>query len=387
MKEKINVGVLFGGRSAEHQVSLVSAESVITHLDAEKYNIHPIGISPAGQWFYGEQALDMLKKGKKAPDLRVLFPADPTEQQLLYFNKNQTQKIDVMFPVLHGTFGEDGTIQGLFELADIPYVGAGVLGSSLSMDKITQKQVCQDCGLPVVNYFWFRSVDWLEGECLGKHPVLNNHIANMPQEKILETIVEKLHFPLFIKPANLGSSVGISKAKTIKELRQGIETALKYDRRILVEAAVENAREIEVAVLGNDKPRAAVPGEVIPSNDFYDYDAKYVDDASDLEIPAKIPHFLTESLQIDAIKCVMACDVQGLARVDFLVNSSTNDYYLNELNTIPGFTSISMYPKMWQASGLGYSELLDKLINLALDRHQQKKALSTEFTPKSDWYK
>jgi D-alanine-D-alanine ligase len=385
---KIQIGVLFGGRSTEHQVSLVSATSVMQALDREKYDIIPIGITLSGQWLVGKEALPLLKEGKSDERLLSFLPPDPNVKRLALMHNLtfQETQIDVLLSVLHGTFGEDGAMQGLFEVADIPYVGANVLGSSAAMDKIVQKQICDHAGLPSVDYVWLRGIDWLE-KSSESVPVIENLLANMTQKEMLDAVAERLGFPVFIKPPNLGSSVGISKASTIQELEDGINVALRYDAKVLIEKAVVNAREIEVAVLGNEHPKTSVAGEVIPSNDFYDYDAKYVDNASKLVIPAQLPDDLQQTIRESAIKSVIAVQVEGMARVDFLLDNKTNDFYLNEINTLPGFTSISMYPKLWAATGLPYSDLLDELIRLALDRHEKKKALKTAFTPTAEWYR
>lgn len=387
MAEKLKIGVLFGGRSTEHQVSLVSASSVMSALDAKKYDILPIGITLKGQWLSGKDVMTFLKTGSGPQPEHVFLPADPTEKQLLTVSRGLAAKVDVIFPVLHGSFGEDGTIQGLLELADVPYVGAGVLGSAVCMDKIVQKQVCLQAGLPTVPYKWFHRIDWQNQHNLKNSLLLQEQIGSASHEEMLKHIANALDFPVFVKPASLGSSVGITKAKNIIELHSGIEQAVQYDRKVLVEAAVNNAREIEVSVLGNEHPKTTVPGEVIPSNEFYDYNAKYVDGASDLKIPAELPESLTTEIQNAAIKGVIASGVEGMARVDFLVNSETNEFVLNEINTIPGFTAISMYPKLWQASGMSYSQLLDELINLALERYKQRASLNTSFKPKEKWYR
>ncbi len=387
MAEKLKIGVLFGGRSTEHQVSLVSASSVMSALDAQKYDILPIGITLKGQWLSGKDVMTFLKTGSGPQPEHVFLPADPTEKQLLTVSRGLAAKVDVIFPVLHGSFGEDGTIQGLLELADVPYVGAGVLGSAVCMDKIVQKQVCLQAGLPTVPYKWFHRIDWQNQHNLKNSLLLQEQIGSASHEEMLKHIANALDFPVFVKPASLGSSVGITKAKNIIELHSGIEQAVQYDRKVLVEAAVNNAREIEVSVLGNEHPKTTVPGEVIPSNEFYDYNAKYVDGASDLKIPAELPESLTTEIQNAAIKGVIASGVEGMARVDFLVNSETNEFVLNEINTIPGFTAISMYPKLWQASGMSYSQLLDELINLALERYKQRASLNTSFKPKEKWYR
>lgn len=388
MSEKLRVGVVFGGRSAEHQVSLVSAQSIISALNREKYEVLPIGITPDGQWLTGRESVGLLKDGKISKKLLSYFPPDPTEKQLLPKDRSiQKHKVDVLFPILHGTYGEDGSIQGLFELADIPYVGAGVLGSAVGMDKIIQKQVCSQAGIPVADYMWLKSIDWYSYGGDKSVPTIERQIANKDQTEICKTISDTLGFPVFIKPPNLGSSVGISKAYNTAELKQGIEKALEYDRKVLIEVAIPFAREIEISVLGNERPKASIAGEVVPSNEFYDYDAKYVDDASQLYIPANLPQKILKAMQKTAIQSVIACEAEGMSRVDFLLNNKTKKYYLNEINTLPGFTEISMYPKLWQASGLEYSELLDELIRLAIERHAKKSKLKTKFSPKKEWYK
>jgi len=393
--KKLRVGVICGGRSAEHQVSLVSAGSVIKALDKDKYEVIPIGITNRGEWLAGVNAIKLLKENKENEKLKVFLTPDPTVKALIrndisqhtVSDLKQTEKIDVVIPILHGTYGEDGTIQGLLELANIPYVGAGVLGSSLSMDKILQKQVCRQSGLPVADFVWFRGVDWGKNKAAGGVQPLQNQLINMTWDEMVAAVINELGLPVFVKPPNMGSSVGISKAHDKKELEQAIHLALKYDRKVLIEKAIPNAREIEVSVLGNEEPKASVTGEVIPSNEFYDYDAKYVDDASDLKIPANIPDDVSTEIRQTAIKGVLAVEAEGMARVDFLLEKDTNKFYLNEINTIPGFTQISMYPKLWQASGLSYGELLDELIRLAIDRHEKRSRLNTTFKPKKEWYK
>jgi D-alanine-D-alanine ligase len=375
MAKKIRVGVIFGGRSAEHEVSLVSAASVISALDKKKYEILPIGITPEGRWLSSSEALSLLKERSNIESLpeHILVP-DPRKQGLVELHQSAAdsvpERIDVAFPVLHGTYGEDGTIQGLFELADIPYVGAGVLGSAVGMDKVIQKQLLRQAGIPVVEDEWFLMQEFEKST-----------------KKIIGAIERRLGYPCFVKPANLGSSVGISKAHHRRELVKAIRLAGEYDVKILVERAVEHAREIECSVLGDDDPIASVPGEIIPSNEFYDYDAKYVDGKSKAVIPARLPKAVVRKVQRYAIGCFKALDCAGMGRVDFLLEQPTNTVYVNELNTIPGFTSISMYPKLWQASGMSYSELLDRLIQLALERHRVRSVLKTTFQPKSDWYK
>jgi D-alanine-D-alanine ligase len=375
MKKRIRVGVIFGGRSSEHEVSLVSATSVIQALDKDKYEVIPIGITKQGKWLSSSQTLALLKYGKgldRIPE-RVLLP-DPTQKGLVEFRSDGVsttyKPLDVVFPVLHGPYGEDGTIQGLLDLANIPYVGAGVLGSALGMDKIVQKQIFERIGLPVAEYRAF----------------LLKEYQHSPRFWVRE-IEEAFSYPCFIKPANLGSSVGITKAHTRKQLQKGIVEAGRYDRKILVERGIENAREIECSVLGNDDPRVSVPGEVVPSNEFYDYDAKYVDGKSRIIIPAELPAKVTKKIQELAVKAFKAIDCSGMARVDFLVTRTRYEIYICEVNTIPGFTSISMYPKLWEASGLPYPKLLDVLIELAIERHRERNKLQTSFKTKSRWYK
>jgi len=393
---KLRVGVLFGGRSGEHEVSLVSGTSVMNALDRSKYKVVPIGITKSGKWLVGEQSMYLLKEGQEDDNLRVFFPAEPEEQRLLpakAFEKTSVEmedmgeKLDVIIPVLHGTFGEDGTIQGLLELTEIPYVGAGVLGSSICMDKIMQKQICRHAGLPVVDFLWFRGSDWKDSAGAQDTPILLDQIRGVPQDNLVDQIIDRLGLPVFVKPPNLGSSVGISKAHNRQELFRAINEAANYDRKIIIEKAVLTAREIEVSVLGNEEPKASVAGEVVPSNEFYDYDAKYVDGASDLCIPADLPKSLADEIRKTAVKAFMETQTEGMARVDFLLERDSEEFYLSEVNTIPGFTQISMYPKLWQASGLSYQQLIDELIRLALERQKAKQNLSTSYTPKADWYK
>jgi len=319
---KLRVAILCGGRSGEHEVSLRSAESIIAAMDPAKYEVHRILITPDGRW-----------------QPRAISP-----------EPGGNPDIDVVFPVLHGTFGEDGTVQGLIELADLPYVGAGVLASSVSMDKEVMKRLAVERGLPVVEYLVLRRGQFRPDEVCGRLP-----------------------FPVFVKPANLGSSVGVSKAKTCEELIAALEFAAKFDRKILVERGIQG-REFECSVLGNDKPVAAVPCEILPSRDFYDYEDKYLLNQAETVVPADLTPDQTREVQRLAIECYRAVDCEGMARVDFLMEASTGKFFINEINTIPGFTSISMYPKMWEASGLPYPKLVDRLIELALERHREKEA-------------
>ena len=369
---RIRVGVIFGGRSVEHEVSLVSASSVINALDKEKYEVVPIGIAATGQWLSSGETLRLLKE-KQPIDLEQeqLLTPDPRKQSLVAINGGGTgNPIDVIFPVVHGRFGEDGTLQGLLELAGLPYVGPGVLGSAVGMDKVIQKELLLHAHIPTAPFVWFTFEEYQER-----------------QKKILTEIQRTLKYPLFVKPSNSGSSIGINKANNREELMICIAMAAQYDSKVLVEQGIQHAREIECAVLGNDHPEASVPGEIIPSNEFYDYDAKYVDGKSHDIIPAKIPAAVAKKVQQYALKAFRVLDCAGMARVDFLVIKKTNRIYLNEINTIPGFTSISMYPKLWQASGLSYPALLDRLIQLALERHAAKATLKTTYQPKNDWYK
>jgi D-alanine-D-alanine ligase len=370
---KLKVGVVFGGRSAEHEVSLVSATSIMNSLDKNKYEIIPIAITAEGKWLSSADSMKLLKE--KSPTAnqpeQILLP-NPQHKGLVNTSAwvRQTKAVDVIFPALHGTYGEDGTIQGLFELADIPYVGAGVLGSAVGMDKVVQKELLKHADIPTAPSVWFTSSEFK-----------NNQIIT------IQKIEKSLDYPLFIKPPNAGSSIGITKAHNRKELIAGMELAAQYDRKILVEAAIKNAREIECSVLGNDTPGASVPGEIVSSNEFYDYDAKYVDGKSRAVIPAKLSPSVTKKVQAYAVQAFKVLDCAGMARVDFLVTKKTNKIFLNEINTIPGFTSISMYPKLWEASGVPYSALLDRLIELALERHAAKQQLKTTYQPKKDWYR
>ncbi|MGA2855338.1 MAG: D-alanine--D-alanine ligase [Candidatus Sulfotelmatobacter sp.] len=389
--KKLRVGILFGGRSGEHEVSLLSAASVLNAIDKEKYEVVPIGITKDGRWLTAEHAENLLQ-GKLMLEPRHLRAGDPEttpaaavlaqgesvvvppepahhENGLMPFQTDAAHlrrasdraiNVDVIFPVLHGTFGEDGTIQGLLELADIAYVGAGVLGSAAGMDKDIMKSLFIAAGIPIVKHVTILRSDW-----------------GQDAKKVEKLVGSKLTYPVFVKPANLGSSVGISKAHNRKELGPAIEEAAKFDRKIVIEQGVggkkEKAREVECSVLGNDDPVASVPGEIVPVKEFYDYNAKYLDEGSELIIPARLTKAQTKKVQELAVAAFKAVDCSGLARVDFLMDPKTKTIYLNEINTMPGFTSISMYPKLWAASGLAYSDLIDKLIQLGLERHQDKK--------------
>ncbi|MGA3106520.1 MAG: D-alanine--D-alanine ligase family protein [Terriglobales bacterium] len=393
-KAKIRVGILFGGRSGEHEVSLLSAASVLNAIDKTKYEVVPIGITKEGRWLTAENA-ERLLKGSAAPpapaptNLRagdpeatpgaallaagesVVVPPEParrdagltpfqTDAANLRRASDRAINVDVIFPVLHGTFGEDGTIQGLLELADIAYVGAGVLGSSAGMDKDVMKSLFRAASLPIV-----------------KHVTILRHQFEATPKKVYKLVESKLRYPVFVKPANLGSSVGISKAHDRKELGPAIAEAAKFDRKIVIEEGVggkkNKAREIECAVLGNDTPQASIAGEIIPIKEFYDYDAKYLVEGSEPVIPAKITKSEMKTVQKLAIAAFQAVDCTGLARADFLMDPKSRKIFVNEINTMPGFTAISMYPKMWAASGMTYPELIDRLIQLGMERHADKK--------------
>ena len=384
MAKKLRVGVLFGGRSGEHEVSLLSAASVIQAIDKSKFEVVPIGINKEGKWLTAMHAERLLNGKTDDHHLRagdpeatpgaavlargeaVVIPPVPAghHSSLVPFEQHgvvgaASIDVDVIFPVLHGTFGEDGTIQGLFELANIPYVGAGVLGSAAGMDKDIMKSLFRAAGLPIVKHVTVLRSEW------QREP-----------RKVRRRVELRLKYPVFVKPANLGSSVGISKAHDGKELGPALDEAAKFDRKLVIEEGVggkkHKAREIECSVLGNDSPKASVAGEIVPIKEFYDYAAKYVDEGSALEIPAKIGRALQKQVQELAVRAFQAVDCSGLARVDFLLDPASKKLYVNEINTMPGFTSISMYPKLWEASGLKYSELITKLIELALERHADK---------------
>jgi D-alanine-D-alanine ligase len=366
---KIRLGILFGGRSGEHDVSLASAASVMKALDPAKYEIVPIGITRDGHWRVGSGAVQLLPQVLENGE-PVTPSVDPTGPKLLPITPSTLApdprpQVDVVFPVLHGTFGEDGTVQGLLELADLPYVGAGVLASAAGMDKDVMKRLFREAGLPILAWELVLRADW------EKNP-----------GAVRKRIERKLRYPLFVKPANLGSSVGISKVRNQRELPAAMGLAGQYDRKILVEKAV-NAREIECSVLGNDAPQASVPGEVIPVNEFYDYEAKYIKEGSELIIPAPLTFRQTRRVQEVAVRAFQAIDGAGMGRVDFLLDRNTGKVYVNEINTIPGFTSISMYPKLWEASGVSYSQLLDRLIELALERHREKAHTRFTYSPKT----
>ncbi len=351
---KPHVGILFGGKSAEHEISLLSSKSIYDAIDKSKYDVSLIGIAKDGRWFLGEEANNSL----------ALLPYRQ-EHNVIGINGNDcTHKLDVIFPVLHGPLGEDGTIQGLLKLADIPFVGAGTMGSAVAMDKDVMKRLIRDAGLPTAKFITLQQAD-------------KNKID-------FETVNALLGMPVFIKPANMGSSVGISKVTTEKEFNQAVASAFEFDRKIIIEEHI-NGREIECSVLGNDEPIASIPGEIIPHHEFYSYEAKYLDDnGASLVIPADIPDKSVADIQELAIKSFQVLGCEGMGRVDFFLTDA-GDVYFNEINTIPGFTSISMYPKLWEASGIAYPELIDRLIQLAIDRYEQESKLETtyDFHPKA----
>lgn len=354
MKEKIRVAVIFGGQSGEHEVSLMSATSIIKAMDKEKYHIIKIGITREGFWKYYDGPVDKIQSGEWE---KHAVPIDDSGYNFIPSCKGlPSSKIDVVFPVLHGPMGEDGTIQGLFEMAGLPYVGCGVLASSLGMDKVFAKILFQRAGLKQAEFMVFMrknvEVD-LEG-CIAK-------------------VEDKFEYPVFVKPANLGSSVGITKAHGRDELKAAFQLAAGYDRKVVVEEFIDGY-EVECSVLGNDEPRASIVGQIVPCNEFYDYQAKYFDGGkTGLLIPARITDEAAEKVREVAVKAFKVIDGSGMARVDCFVHKKTGEVYINEINTIPGFTKISMYPKLWEASGIPYPRLIDRLIELAFERHREKR--------------
>jgi len=354
-KKRLRVGVLFGGRSGEHEVSLISAASVIQALDPAKYEPVPIGITKDGQWLAGTAAHKMLPEILRSGE-RVMLSADPNVAALVPVSNSRPDalRVDVVFPVLHGTYGEDGTVQGLLDLAGLPFVGSGVLGSAVGMDKDMQKRLFLQAKLPVGDFLAIPRAEWEKS-----------------RGKVLSAIRKKFRFPVFVKPATLGSSVGMTKAHDAKELAAAMDLAAEFAQKILVEKAIRG-REIEVSVLGNEDPKASIPGEIVPHREFYDYAAKYLEEGTRLLIPAKLNRAQVKRFQEFAVRAFRSLECLGMARVDFFLEHRTGKILLNEINTIPGFTSISMYPKLWEASGLSYRNLLDRLIELALAQHREK---------------
>ncbi len=349
-QDRLKVGILFGGKSGEHEVSFCSASSIIKAINREKYEVVPIGITKGGCWLSPEESLISLKTGK-------IQGSSKTEFSFL-------DRLDVIFPVLHGPYGEDGTVQGLLELIGIPYVGSGVAASSVAMDKDLMKKILQQAGLPQTDWITIKRNRW-----------------NQERKKVLDEIGNQVNYPLFIKPTNLGSSVGISKVLKKQELEYAIDISASYDRKIIIEKGVENAIEVECSVLGNDEPEVSLVGEIQPGGEYYDYDSKYIDKNTRLIIPAGIPADIAKEVQKISKLAYLAIDAAGLARVDFFVQKKTGSYqvFINEINTIPGFTRVSMYPKLWEKCGVSFSELIDRLIQLALERYQDKLTNKTDY--------
>lgn len=374
MARKRRVGIIFGGRSSEHEVSIRSATAIIEAIDRKKFEVVPIGITKQGEWLSPAQAVELLPKstgkllsidaGNQGGAVAIL--GDPSRQGLVSFDAEgrfESQRLDVVFPVLHGPFGEDGTIQGLLEMADVPYAGCGVLASSCGMDKVIMKSLFSQAGLPICKYIWFLRGHW-----------------QADPEQIFRKVVRELGFPCFVKPANLGSSVGISKATDKASLTKAIDLAAQYDRKVIVEEGLD-AREIECAILGNDNPRASLPGEYVVHDEtarFLDYTEKYTNTGHvEFVVPAPISKSLTAQIQRLAIRAFQSVDASGLARVDFFLRRDTKQLLVNELNTMPGLTEVSGYPKMWAASGLAFPELLNQLVELAFERHREKSLTKT----------
>ncbi|HYW89113.1 MAG TPA: D-alanine--D-alanine ligase family protein [Chloroflexota bacterium] len=365
---RLRIGVLFGGRSGEHEVSLHSARAVMTALDEAGHEVVPIGITPQGRWLASGDPMQALSSGRMGDERAATMLPEPGNTGLMPLDSNDdpparaaVAELDVVFPVLHGTYGEDGTVQGLFELASVPYVGSGVLGSALGMDKVVHKTLWRGLGLPVVEFVSVSRRD-----------------AHSPST--LERIERDLGYPCFVKPANLGSSVGVSKAHDRADLELALQEAARYDSKLLVERGID-ARELEVAILGNDDPRASVVGEIVPSAEFYSYRAKYLDEGSRAVIPAEIPAETSAEVQRLAIAAFKAVDAAGLARVDFFLERGSGRLLVNEINTMPGFTEISMYPKLWQASGMTFAQLVARLVELAEERFAERSRNETSYQP------
>lgn len=363
-QKKLRVGLIFGGRSGEHEVSLASAKAIMENLDRDKYEIVPIGITKQGSWLLGTEPTRLLaveqdvEQSHQVATTAVTLTGDPTVRRLIPLQGQEPLQengtLDIIFPVMHGPYGEDGTLQGLLEMANVPYVGCGVLGSALGMDKEKMKMIFQSVGLPNVDYLVFRRSQW----------------EHSPED-VMHTIEQRLGYPCFAKPVNLGSSVGVNKAHNRAELSHAMQIAAEYDRKIIIEQGID-CRELETAILGNDAPIASIVGEVVASGEFYDYNAKYIDNKSQVIIPANISQEIVEEVRRQALKAFLALDLSGLARIDFFLERATGKIYINEVNTLPGFTQISMYSKLWAASGIPYSELLDRLIELAQERYDDR---------------
>jgi len=357
LKSKTRVAIIFGGVSTEHEVSIISANSIARSIDTDRFDPVYVGIDKDGRWLLGQGAFDSLRSGKIADAEPVILSTDPDKKGFYHLDSGKVTTADVMFPVLHGPRGEDGTIQGLFELAGFAYVGCDTMASAVAMDKDMTKRVLAQHGIPVV-----------KGTCVTRW------MWDTDRDEVLKEIYETLPFPLFVKPATMGSSIGVSKAGSEEDIIKALGYALSFSAKAVVEMAVDKPMEVEIAVLGNNEPKASIPGQVIPSGDFYDFNAKYVDNSSELIIPAKIGKALSEEMQFAAVEAFVAIGGTGMARIDFLV--SHDSFYLNEINTIPGFTSISMYPKLWEATGIPYPNLITKLIELALKRHAISQSLT-----------
>ena len=371
VSSRIRLALLYGGRSGEHDVSIASAASVMQAIDAGKYEVLPVYLTPHGGWLPGVEPGRLQAGHRPAADSTALLSSDPQQPGLIPLSGSRVTgrealAVDVVFPLLHGTYGEDGTVQGLLELANVPYVGSGVLGSAAGMDKDVMKTLFAAAGLPIVPHVMVRRRDW------EQRPAV-----------VQDRLLRSLALPVFVKPANLGSSVGISKVKDAAALPEALNLACQYDRRVLVEQGLE-CREFECSVLGNDEPKASVIGEIVPTREFYDYQAKYSDETSELHIPADIDAGVADELRSMAVTAFQAVDAAGLARVDFFLETESGKPYVNEINTLPGFTTISMYPKLWEADGLSYPRLIDELVALALERHRDKQRSLTIYAALPD---
>lgn len=387
MRKKLRVGILFGGRSVEHEVALQSAKSVIDAIDKNKYDVVLIGIDKSGKWYLNEQSQFLLNANN--PKLIALNKSSTSvtlvpwqTQELTNLSQQNPKPVDVIFPVLHGTFGEDGTMQGLLKLADIPFVGASVLGSAIGMDKDVAKRLLRDAGLPIAKFIVIKKTDVIarrSPKATDETISRDRHASARDDKPNFEDIKQQLGLPFFVKPANAGSSVGVSKVKSEADFARAIDEAFSYDNKILLEQFID-AREIECSVLGNEDPIASLPGEIIPRHEFYSYEAKYIDEnGAKLVIPADLPEEKAKEVQRLAIKTFQILSCEGMARADFFLDKHTGKFYVNEINTIPGFTKISMYPKLWEASGIPYPELIDRLVQLAIDRHERDKKLKTSY--------
>lgn len=366
---KKTVLIIFGGRSGEHEVSVKSALSIEKAIDKKKFSTHCLGITHDGVWHYGKSVEAITSGGKVLPPTQMVsLPAKGDAQNTLEITTKtgiEFVHTDCIFPIIHGTNGEDGRLQGLLEIANLPYVGSGVLGSAVCMDKVTQKIICGHYGIPQTPFHSFTQTEW-----------------NTNKDSVMSRIQSECAFPLFVKPSNLGSSVGIQKVKTVEALEPAIAEALQFDRTVIVEQGVPDMIEIEVSVIGNEHPEASVCGAIIPHTEFYDYETKYITDDIDTQIPAEIPQAIADKIRKMAVQTFSVLQCKGLARVDFFYQPSTGEVFLNEINTLPGFTSISMYPKLWEASGLPYSELITSLIELGFEEWEAKQKLRYTFDEK-----